>query len=371
MAEPVGNLRCTFGCWAIGGLAGVLAAIMLRLLGDLSWTGAIFCGVLLAVLVGFFLSMVLCRPLPTLEEANSRHAGSSGSAPTSTGASSAAAAGVAAGAVGAAAYAGGASEGADAENRAAQEAHAAQEAQSAADAQAAEAARTAEADAARVAAGAKAAADAQAEADASAAADAQAAADARAAEEARAAADARAADERAAQARADAERAEAANAAEIKASTPLAGEAELAERKGEWTYDGNADGTGGSDTGAAATTAVASGSGDVDYDGDGVVEGANEGTRPAGLDGPRGGTADDLKRIKGVGPKMEKLCNSLGFYHFDQIAAWSSDEVAWVDANLEGFKGRVTRDTWVAQAHLLATGGETEFSKKVDDGDVY
>jgi NADH-quinone oxidoreductase subunit E len=100
-------------------------------------------------------------------------------------------------------------------------------------------------------------------------------------------------------------------------------------------------------------------------------EGGNEGTRPAALDGPRDGKADDLKKIKGVGPKMEKLCNSLGFYHFDQIANWTADEVAWVDNNLEGFKGRVSRDDWVAQAKLLAAGGETEFSKKVEDGDVY
>jgi predicted flap endonuclease-1-like 5' DNA nuclease len=96
-----------------------------------------------------------------------------------------------------------------------------------------------------------------------------------------------------------------------------------------------------------------------------------EGTRPAALDGPREGGADDLKKIKGIGPKLEKLCNSLGFYHFDQIAAWTADEVAWVDQNLEGFKGRVTRDTWVEQAKLLAAGGETEFSQKVDKGDVY
>jgi predicted flap endonuclease-1-like 5' DNA nuclease len=60
----------------------------------------------------------------------------------------------------------------------------------------------------------------------------------------------------------------------------------------------------------------------------------------------------------------------LGFWHFDQIAAWTADEVAWVDANLEGFRGRVTRDQWVAQAKTLAEGGETEFSKRVDDGDV-
>ena len=66
---------------------------------------------------------------------------------------------------------------------------------------------------------------------------------------------------------------------------------------------------------------------------------------------------DDLKRIKGIGPKLEKLCNSLGFYHFDQIAAWSDEEIAWVDQNLEGFKGRVVRDTWVAQAKELAREG--------------
>jgi len=108
-----------------------------------------------------------------------------------------------------------------------------------------------------------------------------------------------------------------------------------------------------------------------DYDGDGVVEGKDEGLKPETLDEPRGGTADDLKRIKGIGPQMEKLCNQLGFWHFDQIAKWTEAEVAWVDANLEGFNGRVTRDQWVEQARLLADGGETEFSQKVDKGDVY
>lgn len=107
-----------------------------------------------------------------------------------------------------------------------------------------------------------------------------------------------------------------------------------------------------------------------DYDGDGVFEGANEGTRPVALDGPRGGVADDLKQIKGIGLKMEQLCNSLGFYHFDQIANWTADEVAWVDANLTGFKGRVTRDDWVPQAAILASGGTTDFANKVNSGDV-
>jgi predicted flap endonuclease-1-like 5' DNA nuclease len=95
------------------------------------------------------------------------------------------------------------------------------------------------------------------------------------------------------------------------------------------------------------------------------------GTRPAALDAPRDGGADDLKKIKGVGPKLEKLVNSMGFYHFDQIANWTAEEVAWVDENLEGFKGRVSRDNWVEQARLLASGEETEFSKRVDEGDVY
>ncbi len=102
-----------------------------------------------------------------------------------------------------------------------------------------------------------------------------------------------------------------------------------------------------------------------------VAANSGEGTRPEALEGPREGGADDLKKIKGVGPKLEKLCNSLGFYHFDQIANWSADEVEWVDQNLEGFKGRVTRDNWVEQARILASGGETDFSEKVDKGDVY
>ena len=87
--------------------------------------------------------------------------------------------------------------------------------------------------------------------------------------------------------------------------------------------------------------------------------------KPKGLTAARGGKADDLKLVKGIGPKLEILCNSLGFYHFDQIANWTAAEIAWVDENLEGFKGRVSRDQWVIQARDLAageaprTGGET------------
>lgn len=96
-----------------------------------------------------------------------------------------------------------------------------------------------------------------------------------------------------------------------------------------------------------------------------------EGTRPEALDAARDGKADDLKMIKGVGPKLELMLNELGFYHFDQIAAWSADEVAWVDQNLKGFKGRVSRDNWVEQATTLAAGGTTDFASRVKKGDVY
>jgi NADH-quinone oxidoreductase subunit E len=101
------------------------------------------------------------------------------------------------------------------------------------------------------------------------------------------------------------------------------------------------------------------------------VETAEEAARPEALSSARAGGADDLKMIKGVGPKLEIMLNDLGFYHFDQIAAWSAAEVAWVNDNLAGFKGRVSRDNWVEQARKLATGQETEFSKRVSDGDVY
>lgn len=108
-----------------------------------------------------------------------------------------------------------------------------------------------------------------------------------------------------------------------------------------------------------------------DFDKNGVVEGNVNGKRPEMLTAARDGKADDLKKIKGVGPKLEKTLNSMGFHHFDQLASWSADEIAWVDENLEGFKGRVTRDDWVKQAKTLAGGGNTAFSKKVEKGDVY
>lgn len=91
-------------------------------------------------------------------------------------------------------------------------------------------------------------------------------------------------------------------------------------------------------------------------------------TRPQALSEPMNGVADDLKLIKGVGPKLERTLNALGIYHYNQIAAWNSDNIAWVDESLS-FRGRITREDWIGQATVLAAGGETEFSKRASYDD--
>jgi NADH-quinone oxidoreductase subunit E len=78
--------------------------------------------------------------------------------------------------------------------------------------------------------------------------------------------------------------------------------------------------------------------------------------KPAMLAAARGGKADDLKLIWGVGPKLEAVLHRMGVFHFDQVAAWTTKELAWVDAHLEGFKGRAIRHKWVDQAAKLAAG---------------
>ncbi len=96
---------------------------------------------------------------------------------------------------------------------------------------------------------------------------------------------------------------------------------------------------------------------------------AAEATKPWGLAGPIGGKADNLTRIKGIGSKINQILNEMGIYHFSQIAAWTEKEIEEVDEKLK-FKGRIVREKWVEQAKVLAEGGETEFSKRVDEGEV-
>lgn len=69
-------------------------------------------------------------------------------------------------------------------------------------------------------------------------------------------------------------------------------------------------------------------------------------------------TPDDLKRIKGLGPKMQALLTSLGITTYAQIAAWTDADLDDLDTKLGAFAGRPRRDSWVEQARLLS-GGDT------------
>ncbi|TPK86484.1 NADH-ubiquinone dehydrogenase [Mesorhizobium sp. B2-4-12] len=73
--------------------------------------------------------------------------------------------------------------------------------------------------------------------------------------------------------------------------------------------------------------------------------------QPKAIDKPA--KPSDLKAISGIGPKLEKVLNGLGIWTFAQIAAWSPQEIAWVDDYLS-FNGRIGRDEWTAQAAALA-----------------
>ena len=73
------------------------------------------------------------------------------------------------------------------------------------------------------------------------------------------------------------------------------------------------------------------------------------------LSAPRGGKADRLTLIKGIGPVNERKLNEHGIFHFDQIAAWTEADVVAVEAHL-AFDGRIAREDWIGQAKRLATG---------------
>jgi predicted flap endonuclease-1-like 5' DNA nuclease len=78
------------------------------------------------------------------------------------------------------------------------------------------------------------------------------------------------------------------------------------------------------------------------------------GTPPPALPSPEG-APDDLKKISGIGPGIEKTLHELGIYHFRQIAQLTPDHVAWIDHHLR-FRGRIQREDWIGQARKLAAG---------------
>ena len=69
------------------------------------------------------------------------------------------------------------------------------------------------------------------------------------------------------------------------------------------------------------------------------------------LSAPRG-AHDDLTKLHGVGPQLEKKLNDAGVYHFWQIAAMQPDDVAKLDTDLK-LNGRASRDGWIEQARTM------------------
>jgi len=82
------------------------------------------------------------------------------------------------------------------------------------------------------------------------------------------------------------------------------------------------------------------------------VVNATSAKKPAAPEKASAEDANDLKRISGVGPKIEGILNGLGIYRFDQIAKWTRENVEWVDEQLK-FKGRIDREDWIEQAKKL------------------
>ena len=91
---------------------------------------------------------------------------------------------------------------------------------------------------------------------------------------------------------------------------------------------------------------------------------ATGGFRPS-----RAAEVDDLKRIRGIGVLIEKKLNSIGVVTYEQIAQWGNEDIDRVSQMLD-FKGRIERENWVEQARILSAGGDTEFSRRVDRGEV-
>lgn len=85
---------------------------------------------------------------------------------------------------------------------------------------------------------------------------------------------------------------------------------------------------------------------------------------PAPAPAPAPVAADDLSRIKGIGPKLVTLLGELGITSFAQIAAWEAADVARIDGQLGRFAGRITRDQWIEQAKLLAAADEAGFAER-------
>lgn len=85
---------------------------------------------------------------------------------------------------------------------------------------------------------------------------------------------------------------------------------------------------------------------------------------PAASPEPGAVGADDLLKLKGVGPKLVALLHSFGITSYAQIAAWSESDIDTMDAQMGTFAGRIRRDNWVEQAALLQSGDTGAYEAK-------
>lgn len=358
MGEPKNGMSCSTGCWALAAGIGLVTFVILMIMSGFSFFAALFLGLLVFVLTGLLFNWLFCAS-DTTGAASTTATTSSSTAAAATGAAAAATAATAGAATSGAVKSDTTLAGED--ELASRKGDWKYEG----DADGGAAASTGTADTTSAEAAAPAAAEASA-------------------------------------ASVSTSTSASTTATPVKSNTTLAGEEELASRKGEWKYEAPAAEKAPAKKAAAKKAPAKKAAAKTTAEKKPAAKkttaakapakkapakkaaaapapaaeaapaaAAGAGTKPATLNKPRAGGADDLKMIKGVGPKLEEMLHTLGFYHFDQVAAWKDAEVAWVDQNLKGFKGRATRDSWVEQAKLLAAGEETEFSKRASKDGMY
>lgn len=100
-----------------------------------------------------------------------------------------------------------------------------------------------------------------------------------------------------------------------------------------------------------------------------LMEAAHRGRKPPVLAVAHPPGKDELGLIKGIGPRNERILNSLGIFHFCQIADWTEPEAEWI-GHAMAFPGRVQREHWIDQARILCKGGDTDHSRAVKAGEA-